>query len=368
MSTNSADPSRLQGFARSLDGPAAAASAAFEAVAWSLARYQTDCADFPVDTSAPTTAADAVGLVHDLSAGTKRVASAFVLADAGRGPDGVRRVDADRLAQTLAAVSAVANRFGGEMDFEHGIVTDSDASCSLGPDGLTAEMVGSILVGARFTGSAEQELGPIRVRQDAEAMVGAILEGEASLTIGPDGLSGHVSGEAFVGGKVTGSAQLDTDIVDAEAEATFAAGHGLEGELGLEASWDNVEVEASFLAALGFGGGLRTRVSFDPSGLRDTYEWTEDRVGDAYEWSEDRVEDTYEWTEDRVGEAYDIGKGIYHGGLDTVDGLVNVSRDPAGALREVFGGGTAELDWSKVAELVEASENGESGGACYYQP
>lgn len=279
MPTNSADPARLQGFAQSLEGPAAAAGAALEQAAWALARYRVDCADLPVDTPAPNAAADAIGLVRDLTTGTRRVATAFVLADAGRGPAGVRYLTDNRLVGTLAAVAEAS---GVELEVDHGLVTDGDASWSLGPEGLTAGVVGSVLSGTRYTATKDFEVGPIHNRTEVEVMVGTELEGEANITIGRDGVTADAHLEAFSGATWTGRNQMSSGPIVAEQEFTLATGVGSELDGSIDLGWDGIEIDFSFLAAVGYGGGFGGSISVDPGVLREPYEWGEDRVEDLF--------------------------------------------------------------------------------------
>lgn len=307
MSTNSADPDRLIGFAHSLAGPTAAATAALDQVNRALAHYNTTCPDVPFHTAAPASSRVALDRVHDVGTATRRVASAFAMADSSPG-FGVRHAGDAEFARALGSVIART----GHMDFDAGVLADHDGSWEVGSDGLTGSLVGSILLGARVTGSKDFRVGPVETHHEIEAAVGVEVEGEASVHVGLDGVSARAHAGAFAGAKIEQTNEVTLGACTATVGLKGTAGAGAEAEGEARFGRDGIGLKGSLLASWGLGGGAEAEVTCRPPDLSGATRWAGDRVEDvrevvddieevgtrAWDWSGDRLEDIGDWFDD----------------------------------------------------------------------
>lgn len=278
MTTNSADPLQLLGFAQSIDGIAAAVDAAVEQAGWALARYRRDCAEVPVESRATAHAADALDRARQLTGGTRRVATAFQAADRGNSIDGVRTADDATFA---SALQLQVRRHGGtDITPGDGVVVDGDADWAIGADGLTGTAVGSILVGYRSTRSVELQVGPVTSHHEVEATVGITADGKADLTVGPGGAALHAEGEVFAGGRVDTRHTVELGVCTVELEGTAAMGVGAGAEVDASIGRDGFEVDGRMFAVVGVGGGGGGSVSCRPPSLQEAERWVDDRVDD----------------------------------------------------------------------------------------
>lgn len=294
MGTNSADPDQLLGFAHALSGPSAATATALEQLDRALTRYRASCAAVPFDSPAHRNATNALDLLGALTFGTRRVAGAFATADSQGGADGVRRLDDLHLARALGGVSV--RSWGTSTDTDVGVVVDGDRSWSLGPDGLTAGLVGSILLGARATARTDFDTGPLRTHHELEAMLGASAHAEARTTVGRDGVGARGAGGAFIGAQVQERSDVTVGPCTVSGSLTGAAGAGASGSAEAGISRDGLGIGASFLAAAGLGAGAEASLSCDAPDVRSITRWGSDRLEDA----SDIAEDIVDWTEDRI--------------------------------------------------------------------
>lgn len=314
MTTNSADTTQLLGFAQSLDGIAAATSSALEQTAWAMARYQRECADLPVESSATGHASDALDQTRGLTSGTRRVAAAFEVADRQRSGGALRVADD---ATFSSALDLVLRRLGGaDITPDDGLVGEVDGDWSLDAGGLTASAIGSALYGYRSSRSGELRIGPLTTRHEIEGTLGATADGRADLTVGPGGAALHLEGEAFVGGKVETRHLIEAGVCEVEIEGTGALGGGAGGELDAELGPDGFTFDGSFLAALGPGAGAGVSASCRPPSLDEAKRWVDDRVDDV---------------------------------KDLPGDVVDVVTDPVGAVRDVFDRpGSLDLDLDEI--------------------
>lgn len=305
MSTNSADPTQLTGFAQSLDGPASATTAVLRRAVLAEQAYRQACPDLPVETPVAGAATEALSQLRGLLGGTRRIANAFIAADAGPGPDGIRRTDDAGLARALGSIVERS----GDVEVEPGLITERGASWTLDQNGLSGELVGAVLLGARVTGTHEIRIGPVEARHRVEASIGAMAEGRASGSIGPDGVHVAAEAEAFAGSKVEYENEVTIGSCTASSGVTAAVGLGLQGEMEADLGDGGFTIAGSVLAVPLAGGGASGALSCS---VPDVRRWAEDRRDDAeelWEWTGDRVVDGTAWGFDRVHDTFDIAEG-----------------------------------------------------------
>lgn len=320
MSTNSADPTQLVGFSQSLDGVRAAATPFIEQASWAMLRYRTDCTELPSDSAAITQAADALDRVRSLTDRTLEVAAAFEVADRGQGV-GVRTIDNATYVRALSAVIFRQGTLSGLTDdaalpttvgisTDVGLMLEGDRDLTIGADGITGSLSGSILYGYRGGLSFDRAFGPIASHHEVEVTVGAEASGEVSATLGLDGADVHAEADVFVGGKMTGTSSWTLGPCTAEVEGTATAGAGAGGELDAHLGADGFTLDAGMMATLGVGVGAGASLSCAPPSWDDTKDWFVDRG-----------EDAGDLLSDAGGAIVDVGSGLASAAGDRIEGV-----------------------------------------------
>ncbi|MDQ1537835.1 MAG: hypothetical protein QOE58_2228 [Actinomycetota bacterium] len=114
-----------------------------------------------------------------------------------------------------------------------------------------------------------------------KAFVGAEATGDASASMGPDKVSGHLGAEAFAGAKAEAQASGTVAGVTAAAGAEISYGIGAHLEADAELSSSKVGLALDIGATLGVGAGAKIDVSINPKEVIANLDSAFDDLGDA---------------------------------------------------------------------------------------
>lgn len=151
-----------------------------------------------------------------------------------------------------------------------GGMMEGEAGFGLSEKGLVASAAGTLAVGAGVSANGSLGYGILQAEGSAEAFAGARLTGEASATVGPDGLGVKVGVEAFAGAEATASGSVGIDGAQVGGTITGYAGAGVKFDAGLDISAEKIGFTLDFGVALGLGAGGSIDVAIEPAKLAET--------------------------------------------------------------------------------------------------
>jgi hypothetical protein len=328
MSTNSADPIRLHGYAGAVAGIVATRRPVLDSAHAAIAAFDASSPAFALDLGPIDGARDALHRLALLGRSTDQVADAFTRADQSGGP--VRQATDTNLVTALASnqqprtaeelVLRGAHAAGEILDDDasgarhtwgpHGnaparadvgpISVDANGDYVLGLDvehGATAAFghgkadvaaFFSVVLGAHGVTEGTIKIGGVEADIDGETVLGAILAADGSAHLGLDGLKLNAKGDGFVGFRTKMEATVDAGPVRLKPGFVCSAGAGVLADSDTEVSLHKVRIDNSVVPSVGPSCVPTLAVEADPV---EVIHWTAEKAKDGYEATKDFVDD-----------------------------------------------------------------------------